>query len=183
MRGVAFAGLTAMLFLGALGWAVWSVWPGESGAAVGSQLRPNGGGDGGGSHTRFGRYGRGLLNSELSGSGNGSGVCMEHHEPPAYIQQLEDVDYEQHNYKALFVILYILGIYNMFLGIAILCDEFFLEALEGITNALGLPEDVAGATFMAAGQSERYVSCCLRCSALCRRSLPPPSTAIVARSQ
>ena len=40
-----------------------------------------------------------------------------------------------------------------FLGLAIVCDEYFCESLEQISSALQLSDDVAGATFMAAGSS------------------------------
>ena len=51
------------------------------------------------------------------------------------------------------VILHVVGIVYMFSGLAIVCDEFFVPALGVITEKLGLTEDVAGATFMAAGGS------------------------------
>jgi sodium/potassium/calcium exchanger 2 len=41
----------------------------------------------------------------------------------------------------------------MFLALAIVCDEFFIPALDVITEKMGISEDVAGATFMAAGGS------------------------------
>uniref|UniRef100_A0A8C5SHR4 Solute carrier family 24 member 5 n=1 Tax=Laticauda laticaudata TaxID=8630 RepID=A0A8C5SHR4_LATLA len=41
----------------------------------------------------------------------------------------------------------------MFLAVAIVCDDYFLPALEMISHTLGLSQDVAGATFMAAGSS------------------------------
>lgn len=40
-----------------------------------------------------------------------------------------------------------------FLGLAIVCDEYFVPALEKISENLRLSPDVAGATFMAAGSS------------------------------
>ena len=49
--------------------------------------------------------------------------------------------------------LYLVGIIYIFFGIAIICDEFFVESLEAISSALDLSDDVAGATFMAAGSS------------------------------
>lgn len=51
------------------------------------------------------------------------------------------------------VVLYIFGILYMFVAIAIVCDEFFVPALEAIIESLEITEDVAGATFMAAGGS------------------------------
>lgn len=40
-----------------------------------------------------------------------------------------------------------------FVGLAIVCDEFFQPSLEAISEALNLSPDVAGATFLAAGSS------------------------------
>ena len=51
------------------------------------------------------------------------------------------------------VVLYFLGEIFLFLGIAIVCDDFFVASLEMISEKLGLSQDVAGATFMAAGSS------------------------------
>lgn len=48
---------------------------------------------------------------------------------------------------------YIIGLVYMFLGLAIVCDEFFVPALEEIVERTGMTEDVAGATLMAAGGS------------------------------
>ncbi|XP_034391272.1 sodium/potassium/calcium exchanger 1 [Cyclopterus lumpus] len=51
------------------------------------------------------------------------------------------------------VILHIFGMMYMFISLAIVCDEFFVPALGVITDKLAISEDVAGATFMAAGGS------------------------------
>ncbi|KAL9986257.1 hypothetical protein ACROYT_G000369 [Oculina patagonica] len=51
------------------------------------------------------------------------------------------------------VILHIIGMCYMFLALSIACDEFFIPALANITDKLNISEDVAGATFMAAGGS------------------------------
>lgn len=51
------------------------------------------------------------------------------------------------------VILYTLIMLYMFLGLAIICDDYFCESLDIISDELGLSDDVAGATFMAAGSS------------------------------
>lgn len=51
------------------------------------------------------------------------------------------------------VILHIVGMCYMFLALSIACDEFFIPALAVITEKLNISEDVAGATFMAAGGS------------------------------
>ncbi|XP_033991582.1 sodium/potassium/calcium exchanger 4 isoform X2 [Trematomus bernacchii] len=51
------------------------------------------------------------------------------------------------------IALHILAALYMFLALAIVCDEYFVTALEKICEKLDLSEDVAGATFMAAGSS------------------------------
>ncbi|XP_056370464.1 sodium/potassium/calcium exchanger 2 isoform X1 [Oenanthe melanoleuca] len=51
------------------------------------------------------------------------------------------------------VILHIIGMIYMFIALAIVCDEFFVPSLTVITEKLAISEDVAGATFMAAGGS------------------------------
>lgn len=51
------------------------------------------------------------------------------------------------------VFLYLLGLAYMFLALAIVCDEFLVPALDCIIEATGVSNDVAGATFMAAGGS------------------------------
>ncbi|CAM9962977.1 unnamed protein product, partial [Ectocarpus sp. 13 AM-2016] len=50
-------------------------------------------------------------------------------------------------------VLYITGVVYCFLGLAIVCDEFFQTSLEKLSDVLGLTPDVAGATFLAAGSS------------------------------
>mmetsp|Transcript_12587 Transcript_12587/g.45935 ORF Transcript_12587/g.45935 Transcript_12587/m.45935 type:complete len:726 (+) Transcript_12587:227-2404(+) len=51
------------------------------------------------------------------------------------------------------VALYLAIMLYMFVGIAVICDDYFVPALEMISETLQLSEDVAGATFMAAGSS------------------------------
>ncbi|XP_077179644.1 sodium/potassium/calcium exchanger 4 isoform X2 [Paroedura picta] len=51
------------------------------------------------------------------------------------------------------VLLHIFGTLYMFYALAIVCDDFFVPSLEKICEKLHLSEDVAGATFMAAGSS------------------------------
>ena len=50
-------------------------------------------------------------------------------------------------------LLHVVAILYLFLGIAIICDELFVPALEVIAENLKLSNDVAGATLMAAGGS------------------------------
>lgn len=51
------------------------------------------------------------------------------------------------------VVLHMIGMLYMFIALAIVCDEFFVPALTVITEKLAISDDVAGATFMAAGGS------------------------------
>ncbi|XP_051919684.1 sodium/potassium/calcium exchanger 5 [Hippocampus zosterae] len=51
------------------------------------------------------------------------------------------------------LVIYFLLIFYMLLAVAIVCDDYFLPSLEVISERLGLSQDVAGATFMAAGSS------------------------------
>ncbi|XP_067620506.1 sodium/potassium/calcium exchanger Nckx30C isoform X3 [Eurosta solidaginis] len=51
------------------------------------------------------------------------------------------------------VICHIVGVIYMFVALAIVCDEFFVPSLDVIIEKLDITDDVAGATFMAAGGS------------------------------
>lgn len=51
------------------------------------------------------------------------------------------------------VFLHVLGMGYMFVALAIVCDEFFVPSLDVIIERLAITDDVAGATFMAAGGS------------------------------
>uniref|UniRef100_A0A8C5MB15 Solute carrier family 24 member 3 n=1 Tax=Leptobrachium leishanense TaxID=445787 RepID=A0A8C5MB15_9ANUR len=51
------------------------------------------------------------------------------------------------------VFLHVFCAMYMFYALAIVCDDFFVPSLEKISERLQLSEDVAGATFMAAGSS------------------------------
>lgn len=57
------------------------------------------------------------------------------------------------NYYIGIAVVYILTILILFIAIAIVCDDYFVPSLEVICQRLNLSEDVAGATFMAAGSS------------------------------
>jgi len=48
---------------------------------------------------------------------------------------------------------HIIGVIYMFVALAIVCDEFFVPSLDVIIEKLAIADDVAGATFMAAGGS------------------------------
>ncbi|XP_043479359.1 sodium/potassium/calcium exchanger Nckx30C isoform X4 [Leptopilina heterotoma] len=51
------------------------------------------------------------------------------------------------------VIFHVVGVVYMFVALAIVCDEFFVPSLDVIIEKLDIADDVAGATFMAAGGS------------------------------
>ncbi|TRY90508.1 hypothetical protein DNTS_002644 [Danionella cerebrum] len=51
------------------------------------------------------------------------------------------------------ILLHVLCAIYMFYALAIVCDDYFVPSLEKISENLQLSEDVAGATFMAAGSS------------------------------
>lgn len=51
------------------------------------------------------------------------------------------------------IVLHVIGVLYLFVALAVVCDEFFVPALEVITERTGVSDDVAGATFMAAGGS------------------------------
>ncbi|XP_076267834.1 sodium/potassium/calcium exchanger Nckx30C-like isoform X2 [Rhynchophorus ferrugineus] len=51
------------------------------------------------------------------------------------------------------IVLHIIGVIYMFVALAIVCDEFFVPSLDVIIEKLEIQDDVAGATFMAAGGS------------------------------
>ncbi|XP_078425734.1 sodium/potassium/calcium exchanger 2-like isoform X2 [Cetorhinus maximus] len=51
------------------------------------------------------------------------------------------------------ILFHILGMIYMFIALAIVCDEFFVPSLTVIIDKLQISDDVAGATFMAAGGS------------------------------
>ena len=51
------------------------------------------------------------------------------------------------------VILHIIGVFYMFYALALVCDYFFVPSLDVIIETFAISDDVAGATFMAAGGS------------------------------
>eukprot|EP01084_Bolivina_argentea_P226760 382996_1 len=50
-------------------------------------------------------------------------------------------------------LLYFIGMSYTFIGIALVCDEWFVPAIEVIVERIDMTPDAAGATFMAAGGS------------------------------
>lgn len=53
----------------------------------------------------------------------------------------------------IYILAHILGVIYMFAGLAVICDDYFVSALEEMCDRWEIDEDVAGATFMAAGGS------------------------------
>lgn len=74
-------------------------------------------------------------------------------EPRAAIHEFpEDIFTKEQREKGAVCLHAICAIY-MFYALAIVCDDYFVPSLEKISENLQLSEDVAGATFMAAGSS------------------------------
>ncbi|XP_038050397.1 sodium/potassium/calcium exchanger 2-like [Patiria miniata] len=69
------------------------------------------------------------------------------------LSAIESCDFEMQHVTGLFVVVYVIFILIFFISLAIICDDFFVPSLEVISERLELSEDVAGATFMAAGSS------------------------------
>ena len=55
--------------------------------------------------------------------------------------------------RSVMIIFHILGVCWMFIALMLVCDNFFCPALEEMVEKWQIKEDVAGATFMAAGGS------------------------------
>ncbi|KAJ8963405.1 hypothetical protein NQ318_018884 [Aromia moschata] len=72
-----------------------------------------------------------------------------HREDPLFPRDLFTEEQRRHGA----VLLHILGVVYMFVALAIVCDEFFVPSLDVIIEKLDIQDDVAGATFMAAGGS------------------------------
>ncbi|XP_053341241.1 sodium/potassium/calcium exchanger 3 [Clarias gariepinus] len=75
-------------------------------------------------------------------------------EPPrAAIHEFPEDIFSKEQRKKGAVLLHVLCAIYMFYALAIVCDDYFVPSLEKISENLQLSEDVAGATFMAAGSS------------------------------
>uniref|UniRef100_A0A3P8RPW1 Sodium/calcium exchanger membrane region domain-containing protein n=1 Tax=Amphiprion percula TaxID=161767 RepID=A0A3P8RPW1_AMPPE len=73
--------------------------------------------------------------------------------PPAAIHEFPEDIFTKEQRKHGAVCLHALCAIYMFYALAIVCDDYFVPSLEKISENLQLSEDVAGATFMAAGSS------------------------------
>ncbi|KAK2828545.1 hypothetical protein Q5P01_019579 [Channa striata] len=74
-------------------------------------------------------------------------------EPRAAIHEFPEDIFTKEQRKKGAVLLHVLCAIYMFYALAIVCDDYFVPSLEKISENLQLSEDVAGATFMAAGSS------------------------------
>ncbi|GFQ63936.1 hypothetical protein TNCT_168331 [Trichonephila clavata] len=92
---------------------------------------------------------RNLLDSTDSSHGNYSNATNEEQPQAQFPEDLFTPQQRRHGA----VVLHVFGLVYMFVALAIVCDEFFVPALDVITIKLDISEDVAGATFMAAGGS------------------------------
>lgn len=77
------------------------------------------------------------------------GLDMAEEKAPLFPEDLFTIE-ERRNGAVIF---HILGVIYMFIALAIVCDEFFVPSLDVIIEKLEIADDVAGATFMAAGGS------------------------------
>lgn len=68
---------------------------------------------------------------------------------PLFPEDLFTLSQKRHGLVAI----HIFGVIYTFFALAIVCDEFFVPALDVIIEKLNIAPDVAGATFMAAGGS------------------------------
>ncbi|XP_055516940.1 sodium/potassium/calcium exchanger 1 [Leucoraja erinacea] len=74
--------------------------------------------------------------------------------PPGHIRSAYPVDvFSLEERRQGWVLLHVTGMVYMFIALALVCDEFFVPSLGAIIERLKISDDVAGATFMAAGGS------------------------------
>uniref|UniRef100_A0A8C7D8J0 Solute carrier family 24 member 4 n=1 Tax=Oncorhynchus kisutch TaxID=8019 RepID=A0A8C7D8J0_ONCKI len=100
-------------------------------------------------HEKHEHWGRRLMGHEPNNDNETeSKNCTE----PAIKEFPEDL-FTNNERKSGAVLLHIVAALYMFLALAIICDDYFVTSLEKICEKLDLSEDVAGATFMAAGSS------------------------------
>lgn len=85
----------------------------------------------------------------LSSHGNHTNHSLFHKDDPLFPTDLFTQEQRRHGA----IILHVIGVIYMFVALAIVCDEFFVPSLDVIIEKLDIQDDVAGATFMAAGGS------------------------------
>lgn len=89
------------------------------------------------------------LHNFVVGGDNINGLTNETEKAPLFPADLFSLEERQRGA----VILHVLGVVYMFVALAIVCDEFFVPSLDVIIEKFEIADDVAGATFMAAGGS------------------------------
>ncbi|KAI0223167.1 Sodium/potassium/calcium exchanger 3 [Lamellibrachia satsuma] len=70
-----------------------------------------------------------------------------------HLAEWERCDFEKSSLPIAWMFSHFFCISIIFIALALICDDFFVPSLEVISEKLHLSEDVAGATFMAAGSS------------------------------
>ncbi|XP_036440978.1 sodium/potassium/calcium exchanger 1 [Colossoma macropomum] len=80
-------------------------------------------------------------------------TAASHPKPPHMKGEYPEDIFSVEERRKGWVVLHIFGMIYMFVSLAIVCDEFFVPTLGVITDKLEISDDVAGATFMAAGGS------------------------------
>ncbi|KAL3863383.1 hypothetical protein ACJMK2_005140 [Sinanodonta woodiana] len=76
-----------------------------------------------------------------------------HNCTPRAIEEFPHTVFNQEQRKQGAIVLFIIATIYMFMGFALVCDDYFVPALEAICDVFHIESDVAGATFMAAGSS------------------------------
>jgi len=100
------------------------------------------------SHNHHHLYRRNAEGNITEGAGEEEKNCSE----PAY-QEFPSDGFTNDQRSGGAIVIHVLISLYMFLGLAIICDDYFVASLEQIVEKLQLSDDVAGATFMAAGSS------------------------------
>ena len=93
-----------------------------------------------------------VFSSELINANN-SNASLTNHTTHGQKPFWEECELESGMLGPLFTVIYFFLIVIVFLGLALVCDDYFVPSLEALSNMLNLSEDVAGATLMAAGSS------------------------------
>lgn len=88
-------------------------------------------------------------NDRNSDHGRNNESALEREKTPLFPADLFSLEERQKGA----VLFHIFGVIYMFVALAVVCDEFFVPSLDVIIEKLAIPDDVAGATFMAAGGS------------------------------
>ncbi|XP_059352788.1 sodium/potassium/calcium exchanger Nckx30C-like isoform X2 [Daphnia carinata] len=107
-----------------------------------------------GGESSWRRISRSVNNSNISANQSTEAKKAGNHSDEVKPQPLFPTDlFTQEERQRGAVILHVMGVVYMFVALAVVCDEFFVPSLDVIIEKLNIPDDVAGATFMAAGGS------------------------------